>query len=333
MILVCGGAGYIGSHMVKKLIEEGKEVLVIDSLATGFEKAVHKDAIFKKGDLRDVSFLSDIFGAYPIDTVYHFAASSLVGESVAVPFKYYDNNVTGTLRLLEVMALYGVKRIVFSSTAAVYGEPEAIPVTEDQRKQPTSPYGETKLAVENMLKWADRAHGIKSVCLRYFNVAGASESGLIGEAHNPETHLIPNVLKTALGQQKLTVFGDDYPTEDGTCIRDYIHVEDLVSAHQKAMAYLENGGDTNAFNLGNGDGFSVKAIIEAARAVTGRPIAYEIHPRRAGDPAVLVADASKAKAVLGWIPEFTKVEDVISSAWKWHESHPEGYKGGDDELA
>lgn len=326
MILVCGGAGYIGSHMVKRLVSEGKDVVVIDSLTTGFEKAVSEKANFRKGDLRDPNFLSDVFSEFPIDTVYHFAASSLVGESVAVPFKYYDNNVTGTLRLLEVMQIYGVKRIVFSSTAAVYGEPEAIPVTENQRKQPTSPYGETKLAVENMLKWADKAHGIKSVCLRYFNVAGASESGTIGEAHNPETHLIPNVLKTALGQQKLTVFGDDYPTEDGTCIRDYIHVDDLVDAHEKAMAYLAAGGETNVFNLGNGDGFSVKAIIEAARAVTGEAIDYEILPRRAGDPAVLVADATRAKEILGWSPKFTKVDGIIESAWNWHVSHPKGYE-------
>lgn len=331
MILVCGGAGYIGSHMVKHLISEGKEVVVIDSLTTGFEKAINEKAIFKKGDLRDPNFLAEVFSEFSIEAVYHFAASSLVGESVSVPFKYYDNNVTGTLRLLEVMQIYGVKRIVFSSTAAVYGEPEAIPVTENQRKQPTSPYGETKLAVENMLKWADKAHGIKSVCLRYFNVAGASEAGTIGEAHNPETHLIPNVLKTALGQQKLTVFGDDYPTQDGTCVRDYIHVEDLVDAHEKAMAYLVGGGETNVFNLGNGDGFSVKAIIEAARAVTGEAIDYEILPRRAGDPAVLVADATRAKEILGWSPKFTQVAEVIESAWKWHVSHPRGYEAGTDD--
>lgn len=327
MILVCGGAGYIGSHMVRYLLEQGKDVLVIDNLATGFREAFPETVAFEQGDLKDGLFLDGVFNKYSIDAVYHFAASSLVGESVTLPFKYYENNVVGTLKLLETMEKYGVKQIVFSSTAAVYGEPEAIPVTENQRKMPTSPYGETKLAVENLLKWADRAYDIKSVCLRYFNVAGASMKGGIGEAHNPETHLIPNVLKTAQGFQPLTLFGDDYPTSDGTCIRDYIHVEDLVSAHVMAMAYLEKGGVTDVFNLGNGGGFSVKQIVDASRKVTGAEIPYEIKERRAGDPAVLVADASKAKAILGWEPKFTEIEAIIESAWQWHESHPGGYKG------
>ncbi len=326
MILVCGGAGYIGSHMVENLVKQGQEIIVIDNLATGFKEALPKGIVFKCGDLKDPLFLESVFQAYPIQAVYHFAASSLVGESVAVPFKYYENNVVGTLKLLEAMAKHDVKYIVFSSTAAVYGEPEAIPVTENQRKQPTSPYGETKLAVENMLKWAERAHGIQSVCLRYFNVAGASVTGHIGEAHNPETHLIPNVLKTAQGFQALTVFGEDYPTADGTCVRDYIHVEDLVNAHIMAMAYLEKGGQTDAFNLGNGGGFSVKQIIEASKKVTGLAIPYEVKARRAGDPAVLVADASKAKAILGWEPKFKEVEAIIESAWRWHENHPNGYE-------
>lgn len=332
MILVCGGAGYIGSHMVDRLIQEGEEIIVIDSLGTGFEKAVHSKAILEIGDLRDVDFLDKIFDKYPIDCVYHFAASSLVGESVKVPFKYYDNNVVGTLRLLEIMSIYGVKRLVFSSTAAVYGEPESVPITENQRKSPTSPYGETKLAVENMIKWADVAFGIKSVCLRYFNVAGASIDGHIGEAHQPETHLIPNVLKAALGEQKLTVFGSDYPTPDGTCIRDYIHIADLVEAHQKAMAYLQSGGQTRAFNLGNGGGFSVKEIIDAAVTVTRREIPYEIKERRAGDPAILVADASLAAEILGWKPFYTNVLDIIETAWRWHQLHPRGYKEPEDEA-
>lgn len=326
MILVCGGAGYIGSHMVDALAKEGKSVLVIDSLATGFRKAVSSKVHFMQGDLRDPMFLKEVFTKYKITSVYHFAASSLVGESVSNPFKYYDNNVAGTLRLLEQMRLYKVKRIVFSSTAAVYGEPESVPVKEDQTKKPGNPYGETKLAVENMLKWADQAYGIKSVCLRYFNVAGASFEGHIGEAHNPETHLIPNVIKAAQGLQKLTVFGDDYPTADGTCIRDYIHVNDLVKAHEKAMLYLEEGGDSNVFNLGNGGGFSVKEIIEATERVSGHAIKFDLAPRRAGDPAVLVADATKAKEILGWEPQVTNLDDIIASAWRWHESRPQGYE-------
>lgn len=326
MILVCGGAGYIGSHMVDKLAQEGKQVLVIDSLVTGFRKAVAPNVHFMQGDLRDPMFLKDVFTKYKISAVYHFAASSLVGESVGNPFKYYDNNVTGTLRLLEQMRLYKVKRIVFSSTAAVYGEPESVPIKEDQSKKPGSPYGESKLVVENMLKWADQAYGIKSVCLRYFNVAGAAAEGHIGEAHNPETHLIPNVIKAAQGLQKLTVFGDDYPTADGTCIRDYIHVSDLVDAHEKAMLYLEEGGESDVFNLGNGGGFSVKEIIDATQKVSGKTIDFEIAARRAGDPAVLVADASKAKAILGWEPAVTDLKDIIGSAWRWHEAHPQGYE-------
>ena len=331
MILVCGGAGYIGSHMVDHLIGEGAEVVVADSLGTGFKAAVHPKAILEIGDLRDVDFLGNLFAKYSIDSVYHFAASSLVGESVNVPFKYYDNNVVGTLRLLEVMNLYGVKKMVFSSTAAVYGEPDFVPITEDQRKAPTSPYGETKWVVEKMIQWADKAYGIKSVCLRYFNVAGASKTGHIGEAHNPESHLIPNVLKAALGQNKLTVFGDDYPTPDGTCVRDYIHVEDLVEAHQKAMAYLMGGGQSSAFNLGNGGGFSVKEIIEAARQVTGAEIPYELKDRRAGDPAILVADATQAAQVLGWKPKHTEILSIIETAWRWHQGHPQGYKETEDE--
>lgn len=326
MILVCGGAGYIGSHMVKRLISEGADVLVADSLATGFAKSVHPKAVLEVGDLRDSQFLERLFNQYAIEGVYHFAASSLVGESVQLPFKYYDNNLTGTLRLLETMEKHTVKRLVFSSTAAVYGEPESVPIKEDQRKAPTSPYGETKLAVENLLKWADKAYGIKSVCLRYFNVAGAAVDGQIGEAHNPESHLIPNVLKAALGQQRLTVFGSDYPTADGTCIRDYIHVEDLVEAHQKALAYLEAGGSSTAFNLGNGGGFSVKQIIDAAEKVTGKTIDYDLKDRRAGDPAVLVADAAMAAKHLNWKPQFTNLEAIIETAWKWHSSHPAGYE-------
>jgi UDP-glucose 4-epimerase len=270
--------------------------------------------------------LNRVFETYAIQAVYHFAASSLVGESVSHPLKYYDNNVVGTLRLLECMHHHQVKHIVFSSTAAVYGEPETVPITESQRKAPTNTYGQTKLAVEDMLKWAGLAHGIKSVCLRYFNVAGAAILGQIGEAHNPETHLIPNVIKAAQGLKALTVFGNDYPTPDGTCIRDYIHVVDLVAAHEKAMQYLEKGGKSTVFNLGNGGGFSVKQIIDATEAVVGQTIPYEIKARRAGDPAVLVADATKAREVLGWVPQYTDVKAIIETAWRWHQSHPHGYE-------
>lgn len=326
MILVLGGAGYIGSHMVDSLVSQGKSVVVVDSLVTGFRQSVPPQAHFEQGDLRDSAFLHNVFNKYSIDVVYHFAASSLVGESVLNPFKYYDNNVVGTLRLLDAMREHQVKKIVFSSTAAVYGEPEVVPITEEQRKLPTNTYGQTKLAVEDMLKWADKAHGIQSVCLRYFNVAGASVDGHIGEAHDPETHLIPNVIKAAQGLKQLTVFGDDYPTPDGTCVRDYIHVVDLVQAHEKAMHYLENGGTTNVFNLGNGGGFSVKQIIDATEAVVGRKIPYEIKERRAGDPAVLVADATKAREALGWVPQYTDVKAIIETAWRWHQAHPQGYQ-------
>lgn len=326
MILVLGGAGYIGSHMVDRLVKQGKSVVVVDSLVTGFRPSIPPQVPFEQGDLRDAAFLNRVFETYAIQAVYHFAASSLVGESVSHPLKYYDNNVVGTLRLLECMHHHQVNHIVFSSTAAVYGEPETVPITESQRKAPTNTYGQTKLAVEDMLKWAGLAHGIKSVCLRYFNVAGAAISGQIGEAHNPETHLIPNVIKAAQGLKALTVFGNDYPTPDGTCIRDYIHVVDLVAAHEKAMQYLEQGGKSTVFNLGNGGGFSVKQIIDATEAVVGRAIPYEIKARRAGDPAVLVADATKAREVLGWVPQYTDVNAIIETAWRWHQSHPHGYE-------
>lgn len=328
MKLVCGGAGYIGSHMVKALVEAGEKVLVVDNLVTGHAEAVHPKAELEIGDVRDEAFMDRIFTTYDIDGVYHFCASSLVGESVGNPFKYYDNNIYGTLKLLEAMVKANVKRIVFSSTAAVYGEPESVPILETQRKAPTSPYGETKLAVEQLLKWSDVAYGVKSVCLRYFNVAGAAADGTIGEDHVVETHLIPNVLKSALGEGSgLTLFGSDYPTHDGTCVRDYIHVEDLVDAHRQAMAYLEKGGDSDVFNLGTSAGFSVMDILNASEAVTGQSIPYTMADRRPGDPATLIADAAKARDLLGWTPKHPKVEDIIETAWAWHSGHPKGYRG------
>ncbi|MED4983159.1 UDP-glucose 4-epimerase GalE, partial [Parageobacillus thermoglucosidasius] len=280
MILVCGGAGYIGSHAVYRLVEKGEKVVVVDNLQTGHREAVHPDAIFYQGDIRDRAFLRDVFRKHEIDTVIHFAANSLVGESMQEPLKYYDNNVYGTQVLLEVMNESSVKQIVFSSTAAVYGEPKQIPIVETDPTMPTNTYGETKLAVEKMMKWVEQAYGIRYISLRYFNVAGAYGT-LIGEDHDPETHLIPLILKVPLGQREaIHIFGDDYDTHDGTCIRDYIHVLDLVDAHILAVEKLRSGAESNVYNLGNGNGFTVKEVIEAARKVTGHPIPARVMARR-----------------------------------------------------
>jgi UDP-glucose 4-epimerase len=324
-ILVCGGAGYIGSHMVAALLERGEEVVILDNLQKG-----HRDAIlggkFYEGDLRDREVLDKVFTENNIDAVIDFAADSLVGESVIEPLKYFENNVGGTLSLLRAMKDHGVKNIVFSSTAATYGEPESIPILEDDKTFPTNPYGESKLAVEKVLKWCDNAYSIKFTALRYFNAAGAHESGKIGEDHAPESHLIPLILQTALGQrEKIMIFGDDYKTEDGTCIRDYIHVMDLASAHLLAVDRLRKGGESRIYNLGNGTGFSVKEVIEVARKVTGREIKAEVAPRRAGDPAVLIASSKKAVEELGWKPKFNSLETIIETAWNWHVSHPNGF--------
>ncbi|MBS2770314.1 UDP-glucose 4-epimerase GalE [Anoxybacillus rupiensis] len=327
MILVCGGAGYIGSHAVYRFIEKGEKVVVVDNLQTGHREAIHPEAIFCHGDIRDRRFLRHVFSSYEIDTVIHFAAHSLVGESMQEPLKYYDNNVYGTQVLLETMNEFDVKRIVFSSTAAVYGEPTQIPISETNPTVPESAYGETKLAMEQMMKWADKAYGIRYISLRYFNVAGAY-GAYLGEDHHPETHLIPLILKVALGQRsEIQIFGEDYDTHDGTCIRDYIHVLDLVDAHLLAVEKLRNGGTSDVFNLGNGSGFSVKEVIEAARRVTGRDIPALVAPRRAGDPARLVASAEKAKRELGWKPTYTNIDDIVASAWEWHHAKPNGYRG------
>ncbi|MBB3906561.1 UDP-glucose 4-epimerase GalE [Anoxybacteroides rupiense] len=327
MILVCGGAGYIGSHAVYRFIEKGEKVVVVDNLQTGHREAVHPEAIFCHGDIRDRRFLRHVFSSYDMDTVIHFAAHSLVGESMQEPLKYYDNNVYGTQVLLETMNEFDVKRIVFSSTAAVYGEPTQIPISETNPTVPESAYGETKLAMEQMMKWADKAYGIRYISLRYFNVAGAY-GAYLGEDHHPETHLIPLILKVALGQRsEIQIFGEDYDTHDGTCIRDYIHVLDLVDAHLLAVEKLRNGGTSDVFNLGNGSGFSVKEVIEAARRVTGRDIPALVAPRRAGDPARLVASAEKAKRELGWKPTYTNIDDIVASAWEWHHAKPNGYRG------
>jgi len=325
-ILVLGGAGYIGSHTVYELIDAGRDVVVADNLLTGFRTAVHPKARFYQVDIRNREEVDALFEKESIDGVIHFAASSQVGESMIDPLKYYDNNLCGTMVLLQSMVAHDVDKIVFSSTAATYGEPEQIPILESDRTEPTNCYGETKLAMERMMAWTGGAHGLRYVALRYFNACGAHPSGVIGEAHDPETHLIPLILQVLTGRrEKVSVFGDDYSTHDGTCVRDYIHVTDLARAHILALDYLMNGGKSDVFNLGNGIGFTVKEVIEAAEQVTGRAIATEIVPRRGGDPAQLVASSEKAKRVLGWMPQYADLKTIIATAWEWHKSHPDGF--------
>lgn len=326
-ILVLGGAGYIGSHTVYELIDRGEDVVIIDNLLTGFRQAVHPKARFYEGDIRDRAFLDSVFDKEDIDAVIHFAACSLVGESVTNPLKYYDNNLCGTKVLLDAIVAHGIDKIVFSSTAATYGEPERIPILESDRTFPTNPYGETKLSMEKMFKWVGNAHGLRFVSLRYFNACGAHVSGEIGEAHNPESHLIPLILQVPNDQREaIYVFGDDYDTKDGTCVRDYIHVTDLAQAHILAVEYLRKGNESNIFNLGNGVGFTVNEVIETARKVTGHPIPAVLSPRRAGDPAKLIASSEKARTILGWKPEHDDLEEIIATAWKWHKNHPNGYR-------
>ncbi len=325
-ILVLGGAGYIGSHTVYELIDAGRDVVIADNLETGHIEAVHPKAKFYQGDIRNREFIDSVFESEQIDGVIHFAANSLVGESMTNPLKYYDNNLCGTKVLLESMVAHGIDKIVFSSTAATYGEPECVPILETDKTEPTNCYGETKLSMEKMFKWVGKAHGLRFVSLRYFNACGAHVSGKIGEAHNPESHLIPLILQVPNGQRDfISIFGDDYDTKDGTCIRDYIHVTDLAQAHILAMNYLMNGGESNIFNLGNGVGFTVKEVIDTARKVTGHPIPAKITPRRAGDPAQLIASSEKAKNVLGWHPEHADLEEIIATAWNWHKNHPHGF--------
>lgn len=314
-VLVTGGAGYIGSHTVLALLESGEDVVVVDNLVAGNRSAV-KGGKFYLGDVRDEEFLDVIFKKHDIEAVIHFAAYSLVGESVRDPLKYYDNNVRGTISLLNSMKANGVKNIVFSSTAAVYGEPKQIPITEEDDTNPTNPYGECKLAVEKMLKWASYSGDVNYVALRYFNAAGAHESGEIREDHNPETHLIPIILEAALGKRdKVVIFGNDYDTDDGTCIRDYIHVMDLADAHILALRRLRTKGDSKVYNLGNGMGFSVKQVIDKAKEVTGVDIPVEVGDRRLGDPAVLVASSERAKRELNWKPKRNDLGRIIEDAW------------------
>ncbi|ATD66380.1 UDP-glucose 4-epimerase GalE [Luteimonas chenhongjianii] len=317
-ILVCGGAGYIGSHMAKWLGAHGAEAVVLDNLSTGHREAVRFGRLIE-ADLLDPASLDTAFALGPFDAVMHFCARSLVGESVQKPYDYYDNNVVGTLNLLRAMQRHGVGKIVFSSTAAIFGEPVSARINETHPKTPINPYGASKLMVERVLADAGAAYGLRSVCLRYFNAAGASPDGDIGEAHTPETHLIPNVLRAALGNgERLKVFGDDWPTPDGTCVRDYIHVDDLAQAHWQALAYMETHAGAHAFNLGNGQGFSVREVITAAEAVSGHEIPWDIAPRRAGDPAVLVASNDLARRELGWTPRYTSLPEIIETAWRWH---------------
>jgi UDP-glucose 4-epimerase len=323
-VLVTGGAGYIGSHMVRLLAGGGAEVTVLDDLSTGHADAV-RGAELAKGDIADLPFTRDLLKKKRIEAVVHFAASSLVGESMTDPLKYYRRNVGGTVALVQAMLEAGVKRIVFSSTAAVYGDPVRTPIDEEHPKNPVNPYGASKLAVERMLSDCSTAHGLGAVCLRYFNAAGADPSGELGERHDPETHLIPLVLQAAAGRRaSISVFGADWPTRDGTCVRDYIHVDDLCVAHLQALEWLARGGRYECFNLGNGDGATVLEVIEAARRVTGRPIRVDPAPRRAGDPPTLVADAQKARRVLGWQPRRADIADIVRDAWGFEQRRPAG---------
>ena len=325
-VLVLGGAGYIGSHTAWELIDRGWGRRRCGQSSHGAQGGRSSGAKFYQGDIRDRAFLDDLFHRETVDAVIHFAASSLVGESMKDPLKYYDNNLCGTKTLLTSMVDSGVGKIVFSSTAAVYGEPERVPILETDVTCPTNTYGETKLSMEKMFKWVAAAHGLRYVPLRYFNACGAHRSGEIGEAHDPETHLIPLILQVPNGRRKsIGIFGDDYDTRDGTCVRDYIHVTDLAAAHILAVEYLIAGGESDVFNLGNGVGFTVQEVIETARRVTGHPIPAEHTPRREGDPAQLVASSEKARKVLKWSPEHAGLEEIIESAWKWHKEYPNGF--------
>ena len=315
----------MASRMEIILIDRGVDVVVVDDLSKG-HKASLKGGRLYVGSVADKEFLRNVFEQESIEAVIHFAAYSLVGESMTIPEQYFRNNVTAGLSLIETMIEFKVPYLVFSSTAATFGEPERVPIEENDRQVPTNPYGESKLIVEHMLKWCDQAHGLEYCALRYFNVAGARPDGSIGEDHRPESHLIPLILQVAQGKRdKLSLFGTDYPTKDGTCVRDYIHVDDLIDAHILALDYLRAGNSSTAFNLGNGQGFSNREIIEAARRVTGHPIPVSEEARRPGDPAVLIASSRKAMEVLGWKPNYTSVEDIIATAWNWHSSHPNGY--------
>ena len=321
-ILVVGGAGYIGSHAVKELNRQGYETVTFDNLVYGHRDAV-KWGAFEEGDMADETRLRELFTSHEIAAVMHFAAYAYVGESVTDPEKYYFNNVAATLNLLKVMREFGVNKFIFSSTCATYGEPQVVPIPEDHPQNPINPYGMSKLMVEKVLADYNRAYGLKSIAFRYFNAAGADPDGEIGERHDPETHLIPLVMEAILGGRKLKIFGEDYPTADGTCIRDYIHVVDLARAHILGLERLLAGGESAVYNLGNGNGYSVKQIIETTEKVSGRKVPYDVAPRRAGDPAALIGSAGKAITELGWKPEFADIDRIIETAWNWHRSRVE----------
>lgn len=327
-VLVTGGAGYIGSHVVEELQRCGYKPIVYDNFSTGHAAAVPDEVQLVEGDIHDVRFAKHIMEQFEIDAVMHFAASSLVAESMSDPAKYYFNNVEGSLHLLEAMRGAGVDRMVFSSTAAVYGEPESVPITEDSKLQPTNVYGRTKLTIEGMLADYDHAYDMRYVALRYFNAAGASFAYDIGEDHSPESHLLPLILKTAQGvRRQVSIFGTDYPTADGTCVRDYVHVCDLARAHVLALEHLMRGGASRVYNLGSETGFSVRQMIDSAKRVTGADFAVVEQERRAGDPAVLIASSAKIREELGWQPQHSSVDEIVGSAWKWHQAHPHGYEG------
>ena len=325
-ILVTGGAGYIGSVTTGELIRAGHEVVVLDNLYQGHRAAVHPQAVFVQGDLADPRCLRDLFAAHAgIDGIMHFASYTLVGESMALPLKYLRDNLVNAANLLEAATTAGVRRFILSSTANLFDDPERMPIAEDERIVPGSPYGESKYFIERLLHWFGRIHGLRYACLRYFNACGDLPD--VGEDHDPETHLIPLVLQVALGQREaITVFGDDYPTRDGTCVRDYIHVVDLAGAHILALEALDRLGNRQ-YNLGNGQGYTVMEVIEACRKVTGHPIPHIVGPRRAGDPATLVAGSDAIRRELGWQPRFPNLDDIVESAWEWHRAHPHGYKG------
>ena len=321
-ILVTGGAGYIGSVVVEQLIAANESVVVFDNLSQGHRAAVHPAAVFVRGDLADRKAIDAVLSQHRPDAVMHFASKTLVGESMQKPFLYLGDNVTTGLNLLQSIVEHGVKRVILSSTANLFDQPERMPIDESERIVPGSPYGESKFILERMLHWLDRICGVRFACLRYFNAAGATSTR--GEDHDPELHLIPLVLQVALGKrEKVSIFGDDYPTRDGTCVRDYIHVIDLAQAHILALGALEGG--SRFYNLGNGEGFTVKEVIDTAREITGRTIRADAAPRRAGDPAVLVAASNKIRKELGWAPRFPHVREIIESAWQWHQANPDGY--------
>ena len=324
-ILVTGGAGYIGSAVVEDLHKKGEQIVVLDNLVYGHRQAVAEEIPFYEGEIGDQALVEKIVREHEVDACMHFSAFAYVGDSVEEPRKYYENNFVQTLRLLEVLIENNAKKFIFSSTCATYGEPQYVPIDERHPQNPVNPYGWSKFMVERALADFDTAYNLKFVALRYFNACGASER--CGEDHDPETHLIPLVLFAAQGRRdSISIFGDDYPTPDGTAIRDYIHIADLSQAHLLALDYLRNGGNSEFINLGNGGGYSVKEVIDAARKVTGKPIEARLAPRRAGDPSRLVANAAKAREVLGWNPQFPEIEKIIESAWQWHEAHPQGYE-------